>query len=424
MANVVVVGLGYVGLTTMVGLAGLGHRVLGLDVSEAKVSQVENGEVPFFEEGLSEALVELKSSELISFSSSYDRINENHDFAFICVSTPQAPSGAADLSMVNSAVESLSEFLSPGSIIVMKSTVPVGTCSSLANELTKVGLQVVSNPEFLAEGRALQDFAKPSRIVVGSQTLEASERVMNLYKDIECPKIHCELAAAELIKHGSNAFLALKLSFVNELAALSEAVGADITAVTAGLALDPRIGERFLQPGPGWGGSCFPKDTQALAFNAETLGVDMKTVKAAIASNEHTMGRVVKRVSDCFDGNLQDKKIAVWGLSFKAGTDDTRESPAVAITRMLIDHGAKVLAFDPMAKLLPGDEIVRVGSEVDACVDADALLVLTEWDQFSRVDPNEVKAVMSKDPLVLDFRRVLDGKAWKKHFETFLVVGQ
>jgi UDPglucose 6-dehydrogenase len=424
MANVVVVGLGYVGLTTMVGLAGLGHRVLGLDVSESKVTQVENGEVPFFEEGLSEALVDLKSSELISFSSSYDRINESYDFAFICVSTPQAPSGAADLSMVNSAVASLSEFLSPGSIIVMKSTVPVGTCSSLADELSKVGLQIVSNPEFLAEGRALQDFAKPSRIVVGSQTLEASERVMNLYRDIECPKIHCELADAELIKHGSNAFLALKLSFVNELAALSEAVGADITTVTAGMALDPRIGDRFLQPGPGWGGSCFPKDTQALAFNADTVGVDMKTVKAAIASNEYTMGRVVKRVSDFFGGHLQDRKIAVWGLSFKAGTDDTRESPAVAIAKKLIDEGAKVFAFDPMAKLPPGEKINRSGSEIDTCVDADALLVLTEWEQFSHVDPIEVKAVMSSDPLVLDSRRVLDAKLWKNHFEKFMVVGQ
>jgi UDPglucose 6-dehydrogenase len=424
MANIVVVGLGYVGLTTMAGLAGLGHRVLGLDVSESKVSQVENGNAPFFEEGLSEDLVNLKSSELISFSSSYDRISQNHDFAFICVSTPQAPSGAADLSMVYSAVKSLSEFLSPGSIIVMKSTVPVGTCSSLANELSTAGLQVVSNPEFLAEGRALQDFFNPSRIVVGSQTLETSERVMDLYKDIECPKIHCELAAAELIKHGSNAFLALKLSFVNELAALSEAVDADITTVTAGMALDPRIGDRFLQPGPGWGGSCFPKDTRALAFNAESVGVDMKTVRAAIASNEDTMGRVVKRVLDFFDGNLRDRKIAVWGLTFKAGTDDTRESPAVKIARKLLEHGAKVSAFDPMAKLPPGEKIIRSVSEVDTCVDADALLVLTEWEQFSNVDPNEVKAVMSKDPLVLDFRRVLDGKVWKKHFEKFLVVGQ
>jgi UDPglucose 6-dehydrogenase len=247
---------------------------------------------------------------------------------------------------------------------------------------------------------------------------------MNLYRDIECPKIHCELADAELIKHGSNAFLALKLSFVNELAALSEAVGADITTVTAGMALDPRIGDRFLQPGPGWGGSCFPKDTQALAFNADTVGVDMKTVKAAIASNEYTMGRVVKRVSDFFGGHLQDRKIAVWGLSFKAGTDDTRESPAVAIAKKLIDEGAKVFAFDPMAKLPPGEKINRSGSEIDTCVDADALLVLTEWEQFSHVDPIEVKAVMSSDPLVLDSRRVLDAKLWKNHFEKFMVVGQ
>lgn len=424
MANIVVVGLGYVGLTTMVGLAGLGHRVLGLDVSALKVSQVESGDVPFYEEGLSEALEELKESELISFSSSYDCIDENHEFAFVCVSTPQAPSGAADLTVVDSAIDSLIKVLSPGSIVVIKSTVPVGTCSSLAKQLSKSDLHIVSNPEFLSEGRALEDFANPTRIVVGSQTPEVCEKVMSLYEDIDCPKINCELATAELIKHGSNAFLALKLSYVNELAALSEAVGADISTVTAGIGWDPRIGARFLQPGPGWGGSCFPKDTQALAFNADSVGVDMKTVKAAIASNAAAMERVFNRVLNLFDGDLQDKKIAVWGLSFKAGTDDTRDSPAVEIVRKLSDRGAKVLAFDPMAKLPPGVVIARSDSEIDASLDAQVLLVLTEWDQFFRVEPKSVKAAMAKDATVLDYRRVLDATSWKQHFERFMVVGQ
>jgi UDPglucose 6-dehydrogenase len=423
-ANIVVVGLGYVGLTTMVGLAGLGHRVLGLDVSELKVSQVESGDVPFYEEGLSEALEELTRSDLISFSSSYDRIDENHEFAFVCVSTPQAPSGAADLRMVDNAIDSLIKVLSPGSIVVIKSTVPVGTCSSLAKQLSRSDLHIVSNPEFLSEGRALEDFANPTRIVVGSETLEVSEKVMSLYEDIDCPKINCELAAAELIKHGSNAFLALKLSYVNELAAFSEAVGADITTVTAGMGMDPRIGDRFLQPGPGWGGSCFPKDTQALAFNADSVGVDMKTVKAAIASNAAAMERVFSRVLKLFDGNLQDKKIAVWGLSFKAGTDDTRDSPAVEIVRKLSNHGAKVLAFDPMAKLPPGEEIARSDTEIDAALDAQVLLVLTEWEQFARVEPRSVKAAMAKDAIVLDCRLVLDATSWKQHFERFMVVGK
>lgn len=424
MANIVVVGLGYVGLTTMVGLAGLGHRVLGLDVSAAKVSEVESGQVPFYEEGLSEALAELAKSDLISFSSTYDRIDETYEFAFVCVSTPQAPSGAADLSMVYSAIESLTKVLSAGSIIVIKSTVPVGTCSALAGQVSKINLHIVSNPEFLAEGQALQDFANPSRIVVGSQSQETSEKVMNLYEDIDCPKMHCELAAAELIKHGSNAFLALKLSYVNELAALSEAVGADIATVTEGMALDPRIGDRFLQPGPGWGGSCFPKDTQALAFNAESVGVEMRTVRAAIASNEDAIDRVVSRVSILLNGNLRDRKIAVWGLSFKAGTDDTRQSPAVEIVRKLSDRGAEILAFDPMAKLLPGEIVARSATDIGACVDAELLLVLTEWAQFTLVEPKAVKAAMSKDPIVLDCRRILDAESWKQYFQRFVVLGQ
>jgi UDPglucose 6-dehydrogenase len=424
MSEIAVLGLGYVGITSLVGLAKLGHNVLGLDTNSRKVSSLREGNIPIHEQGLKEVYGEELSSGRIQFSTSYEDLRGFTGIVIICVSTPTTEQGGANLEYLHSAVDSLIDVLSTGAIVAVKSTVPIGTCEALSGKLESRGIGIASNPEFLAEGRALEDFLEPSRIVVGASSKDVADSVMGLYTPIVAPRLICDLATAESIKYASNAFLALKLSFVNELASLSERTGADTPKVLHGMSLDERIGDKFLKPGPGWGGSCFPKDTRELVFTGKSLGAPLLTVEAAIKSNQDQMQSVATAVVKYLGENLSGIKVAIWGLAFKANTDDTRDSPSLAVSKSLSDRGAEVVVYDPLAK---GDEInwlKMVESPLVACEGASALLVLTEWPEFTEVDPNLVKEKLTSAPLIFDTRRVLNPKKWSEVFGNFRVVGR
>jgi UDPglucose 6-dehydrogenase len=424
MAEVAVLGLGYVGITSLVGLAKLGHSVLGLDVDISKVSSLKNGLVPIHEPGLNETYRDELNSGRIRFSSSYESLRGFSGIVIVCVSTPATEQGGANLEYLESAIDSLVDVLSRGSIVTIKSTVPIGTCENLSRDLESHGIEIASNPEFLAEGRALADFLEPSRIVVGAKNRAVVDSVMGLFKSIIAPRLVCDLATAESIKYASNSFLALRLSFVNEIASLSEQTGADTSKVLFGMSLDDRIGNKFLSPGPGWGGSCFPKDTRELAFTGRNLGAPLLTVEAAIASNQHQIQSVSAAVAKHFGEDLTGVKIAIWGLAFKANTNDTRDSPSLTVSKTLSDHGAEVVVYDPLAK---GDEMnwfKMVESPSVACEGASALLVLTEWPEFAEVNPELVKQSLSQSALIYDTRRILDPKKWSEVFSNFKIIGQ
>ena len=418
-AKIAVIGLGYVGLTTSLGLSNLGHSVIGIDVNKAKVSHIKVGKTPFHEPGLEEMLRGALERHSFSAHSSFDVLEETVEFVFICVPTPAGEFIKADLSFVDSAIASSLTKCSKEAIFVIKSTVPIGTAQGLTHRLTEANFKVASNPEFLSEGTALEDFSLPSRIVVGADDHDIAKRVMSLYDGIEAPRLTCGLTSAETIKHASNAFLALELSFVNELASLCVQTGAVMSEVTKGVSLDPRIGDKFLTPGPGWGGSCFPKDTVELAETAKSLGTPMLTVEAAISSNTITKARVIERIEEQFVDGLSGVSIAVWGLAFKANTDDVRGSPAVDIIEGLLKRGAVVRAFDPMARLEPRDNLSIQTSPDEACMGVDALIVLTEWQDFGLVNASEMRVQMNTDPYVLDTRGILERSRWSEVFPRF-----
>lgn len=413
MSKIAVIGTGYVGLTTSIGMATLGHEVIGFDINPAKIEMLQSGKLPIHEPGLDEMLATvLKSGNLKATSDLKDAVSEA-EFIFTCVPTPQDEDGSADLSYVISASTSISQHLKPGAVVITKSTVPVGSAQRVEQAINRDDIHVASNPEFLREGAAVQDFKFPDRIVVGARTSEVAQKVMDLYATVDCPKVLTSQPAAELIKYASNSFLAIKLSFVNDMAALCEVAGADPLEVMYGMGLDTRIGNRFLAPGPGWGGSCFPKDTRALASIADDHGIQIPLIAAAIASNETAHKRVADRVMHALGGSLVGSTIAVLGVTFKADTDDTRESPSVAVIERLIGRGAKVQAFDPMINEfdLPGLEIKK--SPEDAALNADALIVLTEWNEFSQISPRAVLDKM-KQKFVVDTRNILNTENWEK----------
>ena len=424
MSKVLVVGLGYVGLSSAIGLATLNHEVMGLDTDESKVDQLRSGLIPIFEPGFEDNLLEQIATGNLTFSSKYADIDPTTEFAFVCVATPSGLDGNADLSFVQSAIASLTSALLPGATIVIKSTVPIGTCESFVQDLQKSGINLVSNPEFLAEGTALRDFLQPNRIVIGANSTSESSSLDALFKSIKSPRVYCSLTSAETIKHASNSLLAVKLSFVNELAQLCEKTGANISEVAVGMSLDPRIGAGFLSPGPGWGGSCFPKDTLELNLTANKYGVQMHTVASAILSNQFATQRVIDRVISIFGGSVKGRRIAVWGLTFKANTDDTRESPALKIVVDLAKRGGIIAVYDPQARCDLPDNVVRAPSPLDACLHAEALLVLTEWEEFKGIDAAEVKESMADYPWILDLRRLLPATSWRSHFKNFELIGE
>jgi UDPglucose 6-dehydrogenase len=418
-SSVGVVGAGYVGLTTAVCLAHLGHDVACGDLDADRVRGLNKGEAPILEAGLDELIVEGLRSGRLRFVVGAATAATDAEFVFLCVPTPQSADGRADLSAIDDAAREIASVLSPGAVVVNKSTVPVGSTERVDRILREAGavadVGVASNPEFLREGTAVRDFLHPSRVVVGAEDAAVGVRVSELYRGVRAPVLVTDSASAEMIKYASNAFLATKISFVNAIANVCESVNADIREVVLGMGYDPRIGFEFLHPGPGWGGSCFPKDTAALLSTADDAGYDFALLRGAMTTNDDQRTRMVQKVRDACGGSVSGARIAIWGLTFKANTDDMRDSPAVAIAEMLAEQGALIRAYDPgvgEAAVLPaGFEIVL--DPYVACEDADVLVVLTEWDEFRWLDFERVVASMQRPELV-DTRNLLDPAAMRR----------
>jgi UDPglucose 6-dehydrogenase len=412
-AQIAVIGTGYVGLSSGACFAHLGHRVFCVDVLQEKIDDLNKGIMPIVETGLKELVAEGVTSGLLTFSTDAASAVVNADVIFLCVPTPEGADGSADLSYIQIAAKTLSPLIRSGAIVVNKSTVPVGSTKVVERELRRPDVAVVSNPEFLREGSAIQDFLHPDRIVVGSDNLEAAIAVGALYEKVGAPVLVTDPASAETIKYAANAFLATKISYINAVAAICEGVGADINDVVLGLGYDKRIGHEFLRPGPGWGGSCFPKDTKAMVKIAEDAGYDFGLLKGVITVNDQQYGRIVEKIRIAAGGGLEGKVIAAWGLTFKALTDDLRDSPAIEIVSRLIAAGAEVAVFDPTVVVAPkGLEKLKVmSSPIAACNGADVIAVLTEWDEFRQISPNDVAGIVRAKKIV-DARNLLDRSEW------------
>jgi len=405
MHSVAVIGAGYVGLTTSAYLAHLGHHVVCGDIDAAKIRQLSGGEVPIVEEGLDDMVRAGLDEGRLSFVVGAGQAVEAAEFVFLCLPTPQGADGSADVRAVLAAAAQIGPHLLPGAIVVNKSTVPVGTAARVAAALGRSDVSVVSNPEFLREGSALQDCLQPHRIVIASDDPEAMERVAALYESIDAPFVMTDPASAEMIKYASNAILATRLSFVNAIATLCEQVGADVRDVVLGMAYDRRIGFEFLNPGPGWGGSCFPKDTRALLRLAEAVDCNFGLLRGAIEDNDAMFARMAAKIEAMLGGSAEGATVAVWGLTFKAGTNDLRESPAIEVVNRLLDAGAYIQAYDPaVSRPLPG--ITVMPDAYDAARGADVLAILTEWPEFGEVDLRKVYEVMAA-PRIVDVRNLL-----------------
>lgn len=419
-SRIAVIGAGYVGLTTSACFAHLGHSVVCADIDEDRVRRLNDGDVPILEAGLGSMLQEGMEGGRLSFVVGAATAAADREFAYLCVPTPQAADGSADLSYIEQAARQIGPVLPPEAVVVNKSTVPVGSTRVVEHALGRGDVFVVSNPEFLREGSAVHDFLHPDRIVIGADDQPAAIRVAALYIGIAAPLIVTDPASAETIKYASNAFLATKISFVNAVAAVCEAVGADMNDVVLGMGYDKRIGAEFLRPGPGFGGSCFPKDTRALVHIAEDAGYDFGLLKGVITVNEEQFDRVAEKAIAMVGGSVDGVRIAAWGLTFKARTDDLRESPSLSVLHRLREAGAEVRAYDPAvpadhepakAALLEGIEVVD--DPYAACDGAEVLLVLTEWDEFKWLDFGKVADALAV-PRVVDARNLLDRESLRR----------
>jgi UDPglucose 6-dehydrogenase len=414
MANIAVIGTGYVGLTTGAYLAHLGHNVVCADVVPEKVAALNRGQIPILEVGLDELVKAGVDGGRLRFVLGERQAVEEAEaeFIFLCVPTPQSDDGSADLSFIEAAAEAIGPILTSESVVINKSTVPVGSTLVVERALGRGDVAVVSNPEFLREGSAVHDCLHPDRIVIGSEDQAAAIRVASLFSEIKAPIIVTDPASAETIKYASNAFLATKISFVNAVANLCEAVGADVRDVVVGMGYDKRIGFEFLKPGPGWGGSCFPKDSRALVRIAEDNGYDFSLLKGVIEVNDEQFERMTAKIVKMAGGDVKDKLVAVWGLTFKARTDDVRRSPSIEIIERLQAKGARIRAYDPAAKETP-EGVERAPDPYAACEGADVLTVLTEWDELRWVDFEKVAGLMSAARIV-DCRNLIDPAAVRR----------
>ena len=415
-------GAGYVGLTTASCLAQLGHTVVGIDVDAIKVDRLNSGIIPIVEEGLESITQQMLEAKRLVFQHGYSDSIKAAEFIFLCVPTPQDEDGSADLTYIREAATSLMPYLASNSVIVNKSTVPVGSTLVVEEIVRRDDIFVVSNPEFLREGSAVHDFLHPDRIVVGSSNKKAAQRVADLYQSLNAQVIICDPASAETIKYAANAFLATKLSFANAIAALCEHVGANIDDVMEGIGQDKRIGNQFLKPGPGWGGSCFPKDTRALVKIAESAGYDFELLRGVIDFNEIQFDRIVDKVRKTVGGSLTGKNIAVLGLTFKAHTNDLRDSPALRIVENLQLQGASINAYDPTVTN-PLSRMNICTTAIEACNMADAILIATEWPEFASLNPSEIGDVVRSKNMI-DARNILDADLWRAAGFTYQGVGR
>lgn len=435
--NVCVVGTGYVGLVTGACFAEFGVKVVCADNNEQKIAALDRGEIPIYEPGLDQLVARNESAGRLSFTTDTGQAIRDALVVFIAVGTPPREDGSTDLSYVEAVAREIGRAMDGYKVVVTKSTVPVGTSAKvkgwIEDELSRAGkrarFSVASNPEFLREGAAIQDFMRPDRVVIGAEDEEALAILKDLYRPlylISAPFVVTNIPTAELTKYAANAFLATKISFINEIANLCERIDADVHDLARGIGLDGRIGQKFLHPGPGYGGSCFPKDTSSAAHFARELGSPLEIIEAVIRVNDRQRARMVEKISETLGGRVAGKSIGVLGLSFKPETDDLRDAPSVDILRALLDRGAKVQAYDPAAmaefeKILP--QVRLVANEYEACEGADALVIMTEWNQFRMLDLERVKAGL-RSPVVVDLRNVYEPVAMREAGFTYSCVGR
>lgn len=418
--NICIVGSGHVGLVTGACLADIGNKVVCMDDDESKIENLKKGTLPFYEPGLKEIVDRNVEAGRLSFTSNLEYGVKVAQVVFVCVSTPQKPNGELDLSFVEKAGKRIAKVMNRYCVVVEKSTVPVRTGYWLKRTIklsnsANCDFDLVCNPEFLREGKAVHDFMHPARIVIGTESQRAAEVMIQLYKPLNTPLIVTNIETAELIKHASNAFLALKISYINAIAQICERVGADVTKVAEGIGYDKRIGRDFLDAGIGYGGSCLPKDITTFIRIAEEAGYDFKLLKAVQEINETQKQEVIKKVKEVL-GNLGGKTIGILGLSFKPDTDDMRGAPSMDIIRLLQDEGAKVKAYDPKAM----DNARRLLRDVEFCRDAletaegsDALLILTEWEEFKNLKLLRIKDSL-KQPIIIDGRNIFEPSEMKR----------
>ena len=420
--EVTVFGAGYVGLVTGAGLASMGHKVHVLDVNNAKLESLNAGIVPFHEPGLAEIVKDAIEAGNLRFGHP-DDTTLCGEFAFVAVGTPSAIGGQADLHLLRSVVDFIARWAKPGAVTVMKSTVPPGTGARLSEVLSRAGIEYVSNPEFLREGSAINDWFHADRIVLGGSAAGV-ERVVALYESLDAPIVRCDIPSAELIKYASNAFLATKISFANEIARLCDRVHADVGEVTYGVGLDSRIGPDFLNAGIGYGGSCFPKDTKALDFLSRSNGYDFELLKAVIHVNNAQRLLPIAALKKAL-GDFSGAEVAVAGLTFKPNTDDLRESPAVEIASLLVADGARVRGYDPVGKVnMDSDAFEQVAELAEAIRDAHAVVIATEWSEIVGADWPELVMSMREPRLVFDGRNCLDADAVRAAGGVYVGVGR
>jgi UDPglucose 6-dehydrogenase len=422
--EVAVIGAGYVGLVQAAGLASLGHRVRVGENNPEKVKLLRAGTSPIYEPDLEAILGEGLATGLLSFEASNQAVVVGAEVVFIAVPTPQGDNGAANMSIVSAVLDEIAVKLNAGTLVVFKSTVPVGSVARYQQYFDErnPGVTVLSNPEFLREGSAVSDFFHPDRIVIGSANQRAAEVMMELYRGLDAPVVVTDPISSEMVKYGSNAYLATRITFANAMANLAEAVGADVRDVLLGMGYDRRIGHHFLSPGPGFGGSCFPKDTRALVAIAEQADYDFALLKGVIEVNDEQRQHILRKVVGAVPAGVDGAIVGQWGLAFKAGTDDTRDSPAVELAIDLTGLGARVRAFDPKATInLDGVELVA--DALEAAQGADVLLIATEWSDFQAVDLRRVRDAMSGS-VIVDARNILDPDAVRRLGMKYYGVGR
>ena len=434
MKRISVIGTGYVGLVTGAGLSDFGNNVICTDIDEDKINQLLASDIPIYEPGLKELVDRNVSAERLSFSTDISASVKNSEVVIIAVWTPMGDNGEADLTAVKSVAKMIGENLNGYKVICTKSAVPIGTGKKIKQIIEKTSggsneFDVVSNPEFLREGSAVKDFLLPNRIVIGSESEKAQKVMKQVYRPLfinETPIVSTNVVTAETIKYASNAFLAVKISYINELANLCDTTGADVHIVARGMGLDGRISPKFLHPGPGFGGSCFPKDTHALVQMAAEKEVEMQVVSAAISSNSIQWQKITKKLDILFADSLEGRTVAVLGLTFKANTDDVRQSPATPIIKHILENNGHVKAYDPegidnMKMLFPNIDYCDTHEE--AVNGADGVIVMTEWHEFRGMDLKKVAELMNGN-IIVDARNILDPKELKRNGFIFDNVGR
>ena len=431
--RITVIGTGYVGLVVGACLSEMGNDVICVDNNKEKLEQIKKGIIPIYEPGLEELIKVNVNENRLTFTDNLKYAVQNSLVCYIAVGTPQGEDGSADLKYVYQVAESIGESINGYKVIVDKSTVPVGTADKVTEIIkskTNIEFDVVSNPEFLKQGAAVDDFLKPDRVIIGSNSKKATDIMQELYAPFlrtGNPVIVMDVKSAEMTKYASNSFLAVKISYANEIANICEKVGADAEMVRIGMCSDKRIGTQFLFPGLGYGGSCFPKDVKALIKTAKDFNCDSSLLESADIVNKKQRMLFVDKILNYYDNDIKDKTFAIWGLAFKPKTNDMREAPSITIINELLNKGAKIKAYDPkafdLAKLIFGDKITYSKNAYDALIDSNALLLLTEWNEFRRPDFDRIKSLL-KTPVIFDGRNQYDSNRLKNKGFSYFCVGK